>query len=305
MISSLAIGYWEEEMTGQERSYLFAGCSAIIAVSLAALSLSVEHVMAEPDNNELVMDGESFATEVKPPKDVPFEKVYSGWRFRTPETQALQLDDFDNPGFTSVETGEELWSTVDGSEGKSCQTCHENASETMKGVRAAMPKWHEEAGRPFTLEQHINYCRKNRMGADPWKWESHQMLGMTAYIGLQSRGMPVHVQVDGPMKPWLEKGKKLYYTRSGQLDMACAGCHEDNYGKMIRADHLSQGMSNGFPTYRLKWQGLGSLHRRFKGCMENIRAEPYKRGSDEFVALEIYLAHRGQGLSVETPSVRN
>ena len=74
---------------------------------------------------------------------------------------------------------------------------------------------------------------------------------------------------------------------------------------MIRADRLSQGQSNGFPVYRLKWQGLGSLHRRFKGCMEQVRATPYKRGSDEFTALELYLASRGQGLSVETPSVRN
>jgi len=93
--------------------------------------------------------------------------------------------------------------------------------------------------------------------------------------------------------------------RVGQLDMACNQCHEDNWGKMIRADHLSQGMINGFPTYRFKWQGLGSLHRRFSGCMNNIRAEPYKRGSDEFVALEAYLASRGAGLSIVTPAVRN
>ena len=39
--------------------------------------------------------------------------------------------------------------------------------------------------------------------------------------------------------------------------------------------------------------------------MENIRATPYKRGSDEFIALELYVASRGAGLSVETPSVRN
>ena len=85
----------------------------------------------------------------------------------------------------------------------------------------------------------------------------------------------------------------------------CANCHVDNYGKYIRADLLSQGNINGFPTYRLKWQGVGSLHRRFKGCMDQVRAKPYKRGSDEFVALEAYLASRGAGLSVETPAVRN
>ena len=50
-------------------------------------------------------------------------------------------------------------------------------------------------------------------------------------------------------------------------------------GPMIRADPLSQGPSHGFPTSRFKWQALGSLHRRFSGCMKNIRATPFERGS--------------------------
>ncbi|MGI9498509.1 MAG: sulfur oxidation c-type cytochrome SoxA, partial [Geminicoccaceae bacterium] len=48
----------------------------------------------------------------------------------------------------------------------------------------------------------------------------------------------------------------------------------------------------------------GSLHRRFKGCNDQVRAEPFKRGSDEYVNLELYLAWRGQGLPIETPAVR-
>ena len=74
---------------------------------------------------------------------------------------------------------------------------------------------------------------------------------------------------------------------------------------MIRADHLSQCQINGFPTYRLKNAKLNSIQGRFKGCMKNIRATPYKEGSKEFTALELYVASRGNGLQVETPSVRN
>ena len=260
---------------------------------------------AGPDNNKLVINDQELVTDVKAPEGSALDRVYSGWRFRSPETQAFEMDDFENPAFTAVEQGETLWNTVDGEAGKSCATCHEDASETMKGVRAQMPKWSEKLGKPHTMETQINACRTENMKAEAWKWEAPNMLAMTAYIGLQSRGMPVNVQTDGPMQPWAEKGKELYYTRVGQLDMACANCHEDHYGKMIRADHLSQGQINGFPTYRLKWGGLGSIHRRFSGCMKNIRATPYKRGSDEFIALELYLASRGAGLSVETPAVRN
>ncbi len=255
-------------------------------------------------SGESLPEGVTTVKVAPPSKNHPFKEIISGWHFRSSETQALQQDDFENPGFLWVEQGEALWNTVDGSAGKSCATCHKDAKDSMKGVGAAMPKWDAKLKRPLTLEQRINNCRKENLKAEEWKWESNQMLSMTAYVRHQSRGMPVNVQADGPMKAWVEKGKKVYYTRVGQLDMACASCHEANFGKHIRADHLSQGHSNGFPTYRLKWQKLGSLHRRFKGCMKQIRATPYKRGSDEFVALEIYLAQRGKGLQVETPAVR-
>ena len=288
---------------------------AVVAGGIASLGLAWGAVAQNAPGDEtltdggpekLVIEGETLVTKIEnPPEDSPLSEIISGWEFRTPETKALETDDFENPGFTFVDIGEELWDTVDGEKGESCASCHGDASESMAGVRAQMPKWNEAKGKPLTMQQQVNVCREERMEAEPWKWESDEMLGMAAYVGLQSRGMPVNVQTDGPMTPWFEKGKELYYTRVGQLDMACSNCHEDNYGNMIRADHLSQGQTNGFPLYRLKWQKLGSIHRRFKGCMQNIRAEPYKVGGEEFTALELYVASRGQGLSVETPAVRN
>lgn len=275
------------------------------AVFTAGLALSAFTLQAGADENaELSIEGAAITTKVAAPEGHPLDEILSGWRFRSVETQALQMDDFDNPAFTAVDYGAELWDTAEGSSGKSCASCHGDASESMKGLRASMPKWHDQQATLMTLEDHINWSRAEHQGADPWKWESTEMLAMTAFIGVQSRGMPVSVTVDGPAEDWFNKGKDLYYKRVGQLDMSCSNCHEDNYGNMIRADHLSQGQINGFPTYRLKWQGLGSIHRRFKGCMDNIRATPFKRGSDEFTALELYLAWRGAGLSVETPSVR-
>jgi sulfur-oxidizing protein SoxA len=280
--------------------------SGIFLAGCASAALFATGPVLAEDGAMPVIDGVQIITRTAPPEGHPLSEVVSGFEFRTEETKALELDDFTNPGFLMVEIGEAAWSTVEGAAGKSCESCHGDASESMKGVRAAMPKWREAAGKPMTMEQTINACRTERMGADAWKWESDQMLGMTAYVGLQSRGMPVKLDLAaGDMQSWWDRGKEIYYTRSGQLDLACASCHEENYGKYIRADHLSQGQSNGFPTYRLKWQKMGSLHRRLKGCMADVRAEPYEIGSDEFVALETYLAWRGTGLSVETPAVRN
>lgn len=273
---------------------------AVTAVAMATVPASV---LAGPDNDELMIDGEKIITHVEN-VDGPLDELYSGWRYRTNETQALQMDDFDNPGMVAVEQALDQFEVVEGSADKSCASCHEGGMESFAGLRVGLPRWDAKLGKPETLEMIINECRTERMGAEAWKWEAPEMLGMTAAIGLQSRGMPVDVVTDGDMTPWYEKGKELYYTRVGQLDMSCANCHEDNNGNMIRADHLSQGHINGFPVYRLKWGGLGSSHRRFKGCMGNIRATPYKPGGDEFIALELYVAARGEGLVVETPSVR-
>lgn len=269
---------------------------AIAAIGLAGTAFA-------QDSNSLSIDGEAMITETAAPAHMEnVDTIYSGWRFRSQETQALEMDDFDNPGMIFVDQGIDLFEKVDGSAGKSCSSCHENV-EDFAGLRTQLPR--VEDGALVSMEDLVNECRTERMGADAWKWSGGQMTAVTALIGLQSRGMSVDVAIDGEAAPFWEKGKELYYTRVGQLDMACSNCHEDNYGMMIRADHLSQGQINGFPTYRLKNAKLNSVHGRFKGCMKNIRATPFAEGGDEFKALELYLASRGQGLSVETPSVRN
>jgi L-cysteine S-thiosulfotransferase len=270
-------------------------------ITVAATCLPT--VALAQDSNKLVIEGEELVTETAAPAHMEnVDTIYSGWRFRSSETQALETDDFDNPGFVFVDQGVDLWEKVDGSEGKACASCHEDI-EDFAGLRTQLPR--VKGGKLASMEDLVNDCRTERMGAKPWKWSGGQMTAMTGLIGLQSRGMPVDVKIDGEAAPFWEKGKELYYTRVGQLDMACSNCHENNFGVMIRADHLSQGQINGFPTYRLKNAKLNSIHARFKGCMKNIRAEPFKEGGDEFKALELYLASRGQGLAVETPSVRN
>ncbi len=229
----------------------------------------------------------------------------SGYTYAKSETRAIQDDDFENPAMLWVDSGGELWEQVEGEADKACASCHGDASESMADVGATYPVFFEPWNKLINIEQRINLCRTENMKATPWKWESRELLSMTAFVRNQSRGKPMNVKIDGPAAPFYEKGKEFYNQRRGQLDMACKNCHEDYAGTMIRANLLSQGQSNGFPTYRLKWQKIGSLHRRFRGCNKQVRATPYKAGSDEYVNLELYLANRGRGLPVETPAVRN
>lgn len=230
--------------------------------------------------------------------------VKSGYVYAEPETRSMQDDDFSNPGMLWVDAGIKEWSKVDGEAGKSCQSCHNNPAETMKGVGTLYPKYSAKKKKLTSLEHVINICREEQMKAKPFKWESKELLGLTAYVKMQSRGMPMNVAIDGPAQVFFERGRDFYYQRRGQQDLACASCHEDLHDVHIRAEKLSQGMNNGFPTYRLKNQGMLSFQKRIQGCNQNIRAEPYSPGSDEYTNLELYVAWRARGLPVETPSVR-
>jgi len=114
----------------------------------------------------------------------------------------------------------------------------------------------------------------------------------------------VNVDITGVLKPFYEKGKKLYNTRFGQMNMACAVCHNQFAGQRLRGQVLSQGHSNGFPLYRLGSGKMTSLHGRLEECFRSFRAEPFDKGSDELINLELYLHSRGNGLPIETPAIR-
>ena len=287
------------------RNRVLKKITMVIAIAATAVSGLAFHASAEPIDEQLTIDGQEMISRAPAPEGHPFDEVLSGWLFREAETRAAQADSFANPGMLDVERGEEIWATVEGSAGKSCASCHNDAAESMKGVGARFPKWDADAKRPIDVELQIDKCRVENMGAEAYKFDAGEQKALTAYIKHQSLGMPVKLDLsEGEMQSWWDKGKDVYYTRTGQLNLSCASCHEASMGKYIRADHLSQGQVNGFPTYRFNTGGLVSIQNRFRGCIRDTRAEMPKAFSDEMMALELYVTWRGTGLSVETPAVR-
>ena len=90
----------------------------------------------------------------------------------------------------------------------------------------------------------------------------------------------------------------------GQLNLSCAQCHDRLAGQRLAGSTIPQAHPNGYPLYRLEWQGMGSLYRRLRNCLTGVRAEPFPPDSPELVTLSLYLAWRANGLKVETPAVR-
>ncbi|MBI3249281.1 MAG: sulfur oxidation c-type cytochrome SoxA [Deltaproteobacteria bacterium] len=239
-----------------------------------------------------------------PSASYSLENRRSGYTYLSPDNQQLQTDDFANPGMLWVERGQAAWRQIEGEARSSCQTCHGAAAESMRGVRARYPRFDTRSQKLINLEEQIGRCRVEQMRAASYPYESEALLALTTFIGLQSRGMPIAVEVDGPARPFFEAGKAFFLRRRGQLDLACTHCHDQHAGRQLRGEVISQGQTNGFPIYRHLWQTLGSTHRMFAWCNVAVRAEPLPLGADEYVNLELYQAWRGRGLPVETPAVR-
>lgn len=232
------------------------------------------------------------------------EAPRSGYSYLTPETRAMQDDDFENPGMEGVGAGARLFSAP-GSNGKRCSDCHGAGGERLDAAQIARyPKFSATLGKPQTLQGQLQACWRTRLGNEALAHDSQPLVELESFVRNLARGEPVAVDVDGPMQPYYRRGKALYYTRFGQIDLACNHCHDDYAGRHLRGQLLSQGQTNGFPVYRLAKGQLTGLHTRMKQCFVKFRAEPFPLGSDELLALEVFLASRGNGLKIETPAVR-
>jgi len=228
----------------------------------------------------------------------------SGAAFMGPALRAMQDDDFANPGMLAVQDGAALWRDKAGAAGRACADCHGDAAVSMKGVAARYPAFDETSNAPIDLQGRINQCRTVRQDAPAHAWESAPLVALTAYVANAARGTPVTTGDDPRLAPFVDTGRRLYETRQGQLNLSCAACHDDNWGRKLAGSVIPQAHPTGYPIYRLEWQAMGSLQRRLRNCLVGVRAEPYAYGAAEYVALELYLMTRARGMPMETPGVR-
>ena len=193
----------------------------------------------------------------------------------------MQASDAENPGMLWVDIGQKVFAAQ-------CASCH----KSMKGVAARYPRVVD--GKIVTLEAMV----RHRVA---FPYESEALLGLMTYIAYQSRGMPIGQHLSFAE---VRKGKTEYFRRRGQMNLACTQCHDANAGKKLGGETVSEGQPNGYPTYRLRWQTLGSLERRLRACFSGVHAEMPPYGDPVLLELEAYLAWRGRGLPIEAPAVR-
>lgn len=215
----------------------------------------------------------------------------------------LAINEFP-PYEPALEQGEILFKTPF-KNGKRYQDCFANQGI---GIAQLYPLWDAKKGEVLTLAKAVNDCRIQN-GEAPLNDEKGELPAILAYLAYSSRGKAIAVKIPADDVRALvayEQGKSYYYQRRGQLNFACATCHINNAGKRLRAETLSPllGHTGAFPVYRLKWGEMGTLHRRFISCLQQIRADAPAAQSVELRNLEYFLTFMSNGIPITAPSTR-
>jgi len=207
-----------------------------------------------------------------------------------------------------VEKGEELWGTTF-KNGKGFASCF---GDDASAVRVKYPHWDAKTSKVVTLEGDIVKCMKDN-GEKPYKLKKGNIAHLSAYLGYEARGQKINTVISDDPKSIAayNDGKQFYYGKKGQLNLSCADCHVYSSGQRVRGNTLSPALGHvsHFPVFRGSWakktgDGLGTLHRRFWGCMKQVRAHPKKAQGEEFRNMEYFLSSMSNGLEINAPGYR-
>jgi sulfur-oxidizing protein SoxA len=209
-----------------------------------------------------------------------------------------------NPADTDIDAGAEFFNKTQGEKKTSCAACHGGASpqKDLKGSAVTFPKWSGSARKVVAIEDRINICL-GMIGAEKLELKSPLMLGTSLYVRSLSSGMNINVRTDGEAKETFDLGRKVFATRRGARNLACATCHEDLVGTTLRMQQLKKigAAAARWPAYRMMSGQTTSLQQRFVQCMNNARFKSFPLGDYRMTALELYVTSLANGYPLETP----
>lgn len=189
-------------------------------------------------------------------------------------------------------------------DGRSLASCFPNGG---RRVAIAYPQYHPRLKLVFTLEMAINQCLKTHH-QPLLDYTDPEMAAITAYLRSLSDGYRISVRVPAAAQAHFEQGRRLYFSRLGQRNFACASCHVVGAGKRYAEVPLSPaiGQAARWPFVRGAESNLQilTLQMQVRACLERMGAAPFSAGSEELNDLEYFLTYLSNGLPVKANAWR-
>ena len=279
---------------------IFTAYVSVLSAAAMCSALQLNSAFAGP--NEDLQKYQAYFTKRFPELD---KAELANGMYNFSEDKRNQYNDImEFPPFeVDVEEGKELFAKPF-KNGKHYADCFPQGGV---GIANTYPKFDDKSGKVKTLESAINECRQAN-GETPLNYLKGNLVKILAYMAETSRGKPINVEVpDDPRAlAAYEEGKRIYFTRRGPREFACYHCHWEASGMRIRGNELSPavGQAANFPVYRSKWGEIGSIQRRYIGCMRNIGAVPFKEQTEVMNNLEYFHTFLSNGVPMNAPNSR-
>ncbi|TCS73099.1 diheme cytochrome SoxA (sulfur oxidation) [Sulfuritortus calidifontis] len=235
--------------------------------------------------------------------DVKFENYIHGALALDADSKAQYDSIMEFPPYEGVvEQGKKMWETPF-KNGKKYADCFPNGG---KNAAAMYPMFDDKKGEVVIFDEALNNCRVAN-GEEPYKLDDVKTMGtLLSYARTLSDGAKVNVKVNGPAAlAAYEDGKHTFYSRAGQLNLACANCHVQNAGVRLRSELLSPalGHTTHWPVFR-GGDNLVTLQMRYKGCHNSVRHVPDNVGSKRYKNLEFFESYMSNGLEMKASVFR-
>ncbi|HLX80215.1 MAG TPA: sulfur oxidation c-type cytochrome SoxA [Burkholderiales bacterium] len=206
--------------------------------------------------------------------------------------QGASVDEVAPDADALVAAGQKLW-IAKFKDKASLAGCFPNGG---RRIVAGYPQYDARLKRVVTLEMAINQCRKAHGEALYEPTDPATMGAVLAYVRSLSNNMKMAVRVPAAAEPRFEQGRRMYFTRMGQRNFACASCHLQDAGKNFDGVALSAAVGQATHWPEIRAGVPVTLQARIRECLELMGAAPFAAGSDELNDVEYFLSYLSNGL---------
>jgi sulfur-oxidizing protein SoxA len=193
-------------------------------------------------------------------------------------------------GDAAVQAGRKLWEKRFRN-GRSLAACFPNGGRRVVG---AYPLYDPRAKRVVTLEMAINQCLKGH-AEQALEFEGEPMAAVTAYLRFLSNGQKIAVRVPAAAMERFSQGQRLYFSRMGQRNFACASCHVQAAGKRYGEVPLSPAIGQAAHWPIIRGGAPVTMQVRIRECLELMGAAAFPAGSEELNHLEFFITYLSNG----------
>ncbi|WP_041440745.1 sulfur oxidation c-type cytochrome SoxA [Thioalkalivibrio sulfidiphilus] len=209
-----------------------------------------------------------------------------------------------------AERGSELFHRKN-QNGQSCASCHGDNGEKISDAQSRFPAFNKRLGRVVTMPTQIGSCASERLGEN-WVEDTKENSLIGMYVATLADGVPVNIDVSGgEMKASYERGRDLFFKRTGHFNFACASCHTPpTSGSYLRIQRPTTffGDAAQYPVYHFPYSLPGddleyifTLQHQIKSCQILSRMYPGVEGSEPMTDIEVFLQASSNGFPISAP----